>query len=72
MTDVNLNNTASNIRSVAQNNYIVPHAKCNLFKGSLTFSGVIVWNSIPLSKINVTVFGYICEKMYQLEETLID
>ena len=48
MRDVNLNNTASNLRSVAQNNYIVPQAKCNLFKGSLTFSGVIVWNSIPL------------------------
>ena len=47
MRDANLNNTASNLRSVAQHNYIVPQAKCNLFKGSLTFSGVIVWNSIP-------------------------
>ena len=25
------------------------NAKCNLFKSSLTFSGVIVWNIIPLS-----------------------
>ena len=49
MRDVTLNNTASNLRSVAQNNYIVPQAKCNLFKGSLSFSGVIVWNSIPFS-----------------------
>ena len=47
MRDVNLNNTAVSLRSVAQHNYIVPQAKCNLFKGSLTFSGVIVWNSIP-------------------------
>ena len=45
MRDVNLNNTASNLRSVAQHDYIVPQAKCKL-KG-LTFSGVIVWNSIP-------------------------
>ena len=37
MRDVNLNNTASNLRSVEQNNYIVPQAKCNLFKGSLLF-----------------------------------
>ena len=29
MRDVNLINTASTIRSVAQNNYIVPQAKCN-------------------------------------------
>ena len=49
MRDVTLNNTASTLRSVAQNNYIVPQAKCNLFKGSLSFSGVIVWNSIPVS-----------------------
>ena len=47
--DVNFNNTASNLKSVAQNNYIVPQAKCNLLKGSLTFSGIIVWNRIPLS-----------------------
>ena len=49
MRDVTLNNTASNLRSVAQNKYIVPQAKCNLFKGSLSFSGVIVWNSILVS-----------------------
>ena len=49
MIDVNLNNIASNLRSVVQNNFIVPKTKCNLFKFSLTFSGVIVWNSIPLS-----------------------
>ena len=28
---------------------IYPQAKCNLFKGSLSFSGVIVWNSIPVN-----------------------
>ena len=49
MRDVNLNNTASNLRSVRQKNYILLQAKCNLFIGSLTFSGVVVWNSIPLS-----------------------
>ena len=31
MRDVNINNTTSNLRSVAQNNYIVPQAKCNIF-----------------------------------------
>ena len=49
MRDVSLNNTASNLRSVRQKNYILPQAKCTLFKGSLTFSGVVVWNSTPLS-----------------------
>ena len=47
--DRNLNNTTANLRSVASKNYIVPQAKCNLFKGSLSYSGVIVWNIIPVN-----------------------
>ena len=39
--------TKASLRSVALHNYIVPQAKCNLFKGRLTFPGVIVGNSIP-------------------------
>ena len=49
MRDVNHDNTASNLRSVSRKNYILPQAKCNLFKGSLSFSGVIVWNNIPVN-----------------------
>ena len=49
MRDANLDNTTSNLRSVANKNFVVPLAKCNLFKGSLTYSGVIIWNSIPVS-----------------------
>ena len=49
MRDVNHDNTASNLRSVSRKNYILPQAKCNLFKGSLSFSGVFVWNSIPVN-----------------------
>ena len=49
MRDITLNNTASNIRSVASKNFLIPQAKCNLFKGSLSYSGVMVWNSIPVS-----------------------
>ena len=49
MQEPNLNNTASNLRSVASKNFIVPQANCNLSKGSLSYSGVIVWNGIPVS-----------------------
>ena len=49
MRDTTLNNTASNLRSVASKNFLIPQAKCNLFKGSLSSSGVMVWNSIPVS-----------------------
>ena len=49
MRDITLDNTASNLRSVASKNLLVPQAKCNIFKGSLSYSGVMVWNSIPVS-----------------------
>ena len=49
MRDVNIDNTASNLRSVIHKNYLLPQPKCNLFKGSLSYSGVVVWNSIPIS-----------------------
>ena len=51
---VNLESTLSNLRSVANKHYILPQAKCNIFKGSLSFSGVLVWNSIPLDIKNST------------------
>ena len=49
MRDVNLDNTASKLRSVTHKNYLLPQPKCNLFTGSLSYSGVVVWNSIPIN-----------------------
>ena len=49
MRDTNFNNTSSNERSVANKTFVIPQAKCNLFKGSMSYSGVIVWNSIPVN-----------------------
>ena len=69
MKDVNLINTASNLRSVAQNNYFVPQAKCNLFKGSLTFSGIIIWNSIPLSiKMSPSLDIFVKIRIYWMKD----
>ena len=38
MREVNLNSTLSNLRSVASKHYVLPQARCNLFKGVLSFS----------------------------------
>ena len=46
--EFNLDSTLSNLRSVANKHYVLPQARCNLFKGSLYFSGVLIWNSIPI------------------------
>ena len=40
--------TISNLRSVANGNFLIPKPKLNLFKNSLSYSGAIIWNSIPL------------------------
>ena len=42
MRDVNLDSTTSNLRSVAHKNYLLPQAKSNLYKGSFSYSGVVV------------------------------
>ena len=40
--------TISNLRSVTNRNFLIPKPKLNLFKNSLSYSGAIIWNSIPL------------------------
>ena len=47
MRDINLDNKTSNLRSVAHTNYLLPQAKCNLYKGSFSYSCVVVRNSFP-------------------------
>ena len=73
MRDANLDNTTSNLRSVTNENFVVPLAKCNLFKGSSTYSGVIIWNSIPVSIKNsssLPMFVHKCTE-WLLIDTLI-
>ena len=38
----------SNLRSVADRNFLIPKPKLNLFKNGLSYSGAIIWYSIPL------------------------
>ena len=48
MREVNLDSILSNLTSVANKHYVLPQARCNLFKGSLSFSVVLIWSSIPI------------------------
>ena len=40
--------TTSSLRVVANENFLIPKPKINLFKNSLSYSGAVIWNSIPL------------------------
>ena len=42
------NDTITSLRSVTNKNFLIPKPKLNLFKNSLSYSGAIIWNSIPL------------------------
>ena len=56
MRDINIDNTTSNLLSVAHKKYLLPQAKWNLYKGSFSYSGVVVWNSLPT---NIKVASYL-------------
>ena len=40
-------NRPSYLRSANELNYLVPRPKSELYKGSMSYSGAKVWNSIP-------------------------
>ena len=47
MRDSNSNSTL-NLRSASNTHFLIPKPKINLFKNGLSYSGALVWNSIPL------------------------
>ena len=52
--------TISSLRSVTNRNFLIPKPKLNLFKNSLSYSGAIVWNSIPLEIKKIEFTEYVC------------
>ena len=47
-------NTTSSFSSVANKIFLIPKPKINLFKNRLSYSGAVIWNSIPLEIKNAT------------------
>ena len=43
-----LNDAQLKLRSMSNKNVLIPKPKTNLFKNSFSYSGALVWNSIPL------------------------
>ena len=54
--DSYLNNSHLNLRSTPNKNFLIPKHKISLFKNSLSYSGALVWNSIPLWIKNSSTF----------------
>ena len=59
MRESNSNSTL-NLRSVSNKHFLIPKPKTNLFKNSLSYSGALVWNSIPLDiKNSMTLNSFV-------------
>ena len=43
-----LNNSHLNLWSTSNNYFLIPKTKISLFKNSLSYSGALVWNSVPV------------------------
>lgn len=56
------NNTTFNLRSVSNKNFTIPKPKLNIFKRSLSYSGALVWNSIPVEIKNADTIGSFVSK----------
>ena len=50
----NSNDTGSNLRSVSNKNFVIPEPNNNLFESSSSYSGAVIWNSIPLETKHAT------------------
>ena len=46
--DSYLNNSLLNLRSTSNQDFLIPKPKISLFKNSLSYSGALVWKSVPL------------------------
>ena len=54
------NDTITSLRSVTNKNFLIPKPKLNLFKNSLSYSGAIIWNSIPLEiKTSISLDSFV-------------
>ena len=65
MRESNSNSTL-NLQSVSNKHFLIPKPKINLFKNSLSYSGALVWNSIPLDIKKFYDSKFLCSKLYIL------
>ena len=50
------------LKSVSDENFVTPRPNLSIFKESLSYSGPVIWNSIPLEIKNFSSLNYFVEK----------
>ena len=62
------NEDTMTLRSDSNKKFKTPKPKLNMFKNSLSYSGTLIWNSIPLEIRNSNTIGDFVKKMYNMDE----
>ena len=62
------NEDTMTLRSDSNKNFKTPKPKLNMFENSLSYSGTLIWNSIPLEIRNANTIGDFVKKMYNMDE----
>ena len=62
------NEDTTTLRSDSIKNFKTPKPKLNMFENSLSYSGTLIWNSIPLEIRNANTIGDFVKKMYNMDE----
>ena len=55
----NANDKGSNLRSVSNKIFVIPKPNNNLFKNSLPYSEVVIWNSISIEITKCNFFEFV-------------
>ena len=53
------------LRSVSDENFVTPRPNLSIFKESLSYSGPVIWNSIPLEIKNSSSLKCFAENVLQ-------
>ena len=53
------------LRSVSNENFVIPRPKLSIFKESLSYSGSVIWNSIPFEIKNSSSLNCFTNKVLQ-------
>ena len=54
------------LRSVSNENFVIPRPKLSIFKESLSYSGSVIWNSIPLEIRNSSSLKCFTNKVWTI------
>ena len=60
------------LRSVSDENFVTPRPNLSIFKESLSYSGPVIWNSIPLEYKEFFFIEIFCGECITMDESVVN